>query len=154
MSQVHVFQCTMRISLAVHLNAALYRWLQSLQILFLLPHNCSWGFDFFSKPCCHGFPFSGLDAEASISATAILFVFSNTAGVFNFFLRWVYYPELIIYSVWSLPPALLGKLWGSVGTGLLLLYQLHCWLPFCDHEEVILNAVFKITAESKWDFCS
>lgn len=132
----------------------MHRWLQNLQILFPLPHSCSWGFDFFSKPCRHGFPFSGLDAEASISASAILFVFNSTAGVFNFFLRWVYSPELVICSVWRLPPALFGELWGSVGTGLLLLYQLHCWLPFRDGGEVILDAVFKSIAESKWDFCS
>lgn len=88
--RVHVVHHAMRTLVAIHLDVVLYGWLQSLQLLFPLPRSCLWGFWalFFCEPCSHGFLFSGLDAEASISASAILLVFSSTAGLFNFFPDW------------------------------------------------------------------
>lgn len=82
---------------------------------------------FFCKPCCHGFLFSGLDAEASVCASAILLVFSSTAGLFNFF-SWLGSNLTVWLSVLfevCLQPFCrsFGVLW------VLNSYQLLCWLP-------------------------
>lgn len=106
---------------------------------------------FFCKPCCHGFIFSGLDAETSICASAILLVFSSTAGLFNFFPD----SDLIsqfgyLYCLKSVSSLSAGAL-GSCGYWALIGFSAEF---LCDLGEVNLDAVFKSTAESKWDFCS